>query len=148
MTLTAVLIAAHLRIVGVLMAGLVLLNIFVPRRFGWRDELAHVSLLNRQIFQAHTFFLIVTLALFSALLLSSAEALVQPTQLARAVLAGLTVFWGLRMLMQWFYYSPALWRGHQFNTTMHVLFSALWIYVTAVCGVALYFVSASSTVRT
>ena len=64
MTLTAVLIAAHLRIVGVLMAGLVLLNIFVPRRFGWRDELAHVSLLNRQIFQAHTFFLIVTLALF------------------------------------------------------------------------------------
>ena len=144
MTLDAHLVAAHLRVTGLLMAGLVVLNLFVPRRFGWREELARVSLVNRQIWQVHTIFLIVTLALFSALLLTSADALVEPTRLARAILLGLTLFWGLRMLMQWFYYSPALWRGHRFNTAMHVLFSLLWVYVTAVFGVAYYF---SSTVR-
>jgi hypothetical protein len=139
MTLRPDLIVANLRVTGLLMAALVVLNIFIPRRFGWREELSRVSLVNRQIFRVHTFFLIVTLALFSALLLTSADALVEPTRLARAVLLGLTIFWGLRMLMQWFYYSPALWRGRRFNTAMHLLFSGLWIYVTAVFAVALYF---------
>ena len=50
-------------------------------------------------------------ALTSALLLTSAEALLEPTRLSRAVLLGLTVFWGLRMLMQWFFYSPQVWRA-------------------------------------
>ena len=37
-----------------LMAVLVVVNLFVPARFHWREELARLSLLNRQIFQAHT----------------------------------------------------------------------------------------------
>ncbi len=126
----------HLRVVGVVMAALVLVNLFVPRRFHWHEELARLSLLNRQIFQAHSVFLVLTLALFSALLLSSAAALLEPTRLSRAVLAGLTIFWGLRMLMQWFFYSPRIWRGHRFHTVMHIVFSATWIYVTAVFATA------------
>jgi hypothetical protein len=143
MTIDRDLLLFNLRLAGVLMAGLVVLNIFVPRRFRWREELSRVSLVNRQIFQVHTIFLIVTLALFSALLLTSADALVERTRLARAILLGLTLFWLLRMLMQWFYYSPKLWRGHPFNTRMHVLFSGLWIYFTGVFGAALYFVASA-----
>lgn len=141
MTSHAFLLTTHLRLVGLFMAALVVVNLFVPGRFNWRDELSRVSLLNRQIFEVHAKFLVVTLALLSALLLTSADALVEPTPLARAILLGLTIFWGLRMLAQWFYYSPAVWRGHRFHTVMHVLFSALWIYVTVVFGTALYFVA-------
>jgi hypothetical protein len=137
MTLDPHLIEANLRVAGVLMAGLAAFNVFVPRRFGWREELARVSPLNRQIFQVHTIFLIVTLALFAALLLTSADALVEPTRLSRAILIGLTLFWGLRMVMQWCYYSPSHWRGHRFNTTMHLLFSGLWVYFTGVFAAAL-----------
>jgi len=140
MTLDPGVLLFNLRATGVLLTGLVVLNTFVPRRFGWREELARVSPLNRQIFQVHTIFLIVTLALFAALLLTSADALLEPTRLARAVLAGLTLFWAMRMLVQWFYYSPSLWRGHRFNTAMHVCFSGLWIYMTGVFGAALYYV--------
>jgi len=128
----------NLRAVGVVLAGLVVLNLFVPGRFGWRDELARLSLLNRQIFQAHSVFLVLTLALFSALLLTSADTLLAPTRLSRAVLAGLTVFWALRMGMQWLFYSPAIWRGNPFFTTMHVVFSMTWIYMTGVFGAALW----------
>jgi hypothetical protein len=127
----------HLHAVGVVMAALVVVNLFVPARFHWAEELARLSLLNRQIFQAHSVFLVLTLALFSALLLTCAEALVEPTRLARAVLTGLTIFWGLRLLMQFFFYSPRIWRGHRFNTVMHVVFSATWLYVTAVFAAAL-----------
>jgi hypothetical protein len=141
MTTGAGLLLVNLRVVGLLMAGLVVLNLFVPRRFNWREELARVSLLNRQIFQVHAFFLILTLALMAALLLTSAEALLEPTRLARALLGGLTLFWAARMLAQWCYYSPAVWRGNRLHTTMHVLFSAMWMYVTGVFGAALYFVA-------
>ena len=131
----------HLRVVGVLMALLAIVNLFVPGRFHWREELSRVSLLNRQIFQAHTFFIVLLIVLMSALFLTCAEALLQPTRLSRAVLIGLTIFWGLRMLMQWFFYSPRVWRGNRFHTVMHGVFSLGWIYVTAVCGLALRSIS-------
>jgi hypothetical protein len=41
------------------------------------------------------------------------------------------------MLAQWFAYDAAIWRGNPFRTVMHVVFSALWIYVTATYGTAL-----------
>jgi hypothetical protein len=128
----------HLRLTGAVMASLVVVNLFVPRRFNWREELSRLSLLNRQIFQAHTVFLILTLALFAALLLTSSAALLEPTRLSRAILIGLTIFWGLRMLMQWWFYSPLIWRGHRFNTVMHYVFSVVWMYVTGVFAVALW----------
>ena len=128
----------HLRVVGVVMAFLVVVNLVVPRRFHWREEMSRLSLLNRQIFQAHNVFLILTLALFSVLLLTSGAALLEPTRLSRAVLGGLMVFWGLRMLMQWYFYSPLIWRGHRFNTVMHYVFSVVWVYVTTVFALALW----------
>jgi hypothetical protein len=144
MTIDPHTLLVHLRIVGLVMAALVVINLFVPRRFHWREEMARLSQLNREVFQAHSVFLVLMLAMFSALLLTSADALLEPTRLSRAILAGLTIFWGLRMLMQWFFYSPAIWRGHRFNTVMHCVFSVTWVYVTAVFAASL---AAASFVR-
>src|SRR5262245_20124682 len=127
----------HLHVVGVIMAGLVVINLFVPGRFHWREELSRLSLLNRQIFQVHALFLVLILALLSALLLTSAEALLEPTPLSRAVLTGLTIFWGLRLIVQFFVYSPDIWRGDRFRTAAHYVFAATWLYVTAVFAAAL-----------
>jgi hypothetical protein len=138
MTMHSDLVLVHLRIVGVVMAWLVFVNLYVPGRFHWREEMARLSLLNRQIFQAHSVFLVLTLALFSALLLTCSDTLLEPTRLSRAVLIGLTIFWALRMLMQWWFYSPEIWRGHRFNTVMHYMFSATWMYVTIVFAAALW----------
>ena len=128
----------HLRVVGVLMAALVVINLCVPRHLRWREDMARVSLVNRQIFQAHTIFLILTLAMFSVLLLALGDALLEPTRLSRAILGGLTLFWGLRLIMQWAFYSPAIWRGDRFNTVVHYVFSAIWVYITGVFAVTLW----------
>lgn len=138
MTVTPETMIAHLQAGGVVMAALVIVNLFVPSRFHWREEMARLSLVNRQIFQVHSVFLVLTLALFSMLLLTCAPALIEPTRLSRAVLVGLTVFWGLRMVMQWFFYSPELWRGHRFNTIAHYVFSVVWIYLTSIFALALW----------
>jgi hypothetical protein len=141
MTIDSGLLLMNLRAAGLLLAALVVVNLFVPSRFGWRADMAKLSLLNRQIFRAHSVFLVLILALSSALLLTSAEALLEPSRLSRAILFGLTIFWGLRMVMQWFFYSPDIWRGNRFFTTMHVVFSMTWIYMTGVFGTALWWAS-------
>ena len=147
MTINPDFVLLNLRIAGLIMAGLAVLNLFVPRQFHWREEMARLSLLNRQIFQAHSVFLILMLGMFAALLLVFGPDLLEPTRLARAVLGGLTIFWTLRMLMQWFFYSPDVWRGNRLHTVMHVVFSATWIYVSAVFGAALWNSIITETVR-
>lgn len=138
MTLDAASLLFHLRAVGIVMAVLVVVNLIVPAQFHWREELSGVSLLNRQIFQLHMMFIILLLALLSALFLTSADALLEPTRSSRALLIGLTAFWGARMVMQWCF-SPAIWRGDRFRTAVHGVFSLTWIYVTSVCAAALWF---------
>jgi hypothetical protein len=139
MTLEPHALLIHLRTSGVLLALLAVMNLFVPRRFRWREELQQVSLLNRQIFQVHGFFIVLILALTAALLLTSSPALLEPSRLSRAVLIGLSIFWALRMVMQWCFYSPETWRGNTFNTAMHYLFSTMWVYLTVTFSTALWF---------
>ena len=136
MTLAPDVLLWHLRATGVLLALLVVVHAFVPGRLRWREELSRLSLVNRQIFEVHTFFIVLVLALLSTLLLTSSDALLAPSRLSRALLFGLTIFWGLRMLTQWFYYSPAVWRGNRFNTLAHCVFSTVWVYMTATFGAA------------
>lgn len=138
MMLTREMLLFHLHAGGVAIAALVVVNLLVPFRFRWQDEMSRLSLLNRQIFQVHAVFLVLTLALFSALLLTCASALLEPSRLSRAVLIGLMIFWALRMGVQWCFYSSALWRGHRFNTLIHYLFSGLWVYLTTVFAAALW----------
>src|SRR2546430_4196998 len=81
-----------LRIAGVSLLGLFVLNFFVPRQFHWREEMARLSLINRRIFQVHAIFIAMILLMMGLLLVLIPGALLQPQALARSVLAGLTVF--------------------------------------------------------
>ena len=122
----------HLRLAGALQIILALLHLAFPRRIHWKEELARLSPLNRQIFHVHTFFVCVVLVMIGALSLLAPETLLEPSRLSRLVLGGFATFWGLRLFCQWFVYDAALWRGQAFNTTMHVLCSLLWLYLTVV----------------
>jgi hypothetical protein len=122
----------HLRIAGVLQILLALAHILLPRRLRWTEELARLSLLNRQIFHVHTFFICLVLVMNGALSLLAPAALLEPTPLSRLVLLGCAVFWAVRLYCQWFVYESSLWRGRRFETTVHVASSVLWLYLTAV----------------
>jgi len=127
-----------LRLAGVFLLGLFVLNFFVPARFKWADELPRLSLINRRIFQVHAMFIALILLLSGLLLVGLPHELLTPTPLACAVLGGLAIFWGLRLWMQWFMYDRELWLGKRFETAMHLLFSGLWVFLTATFTVALW----------
>jgi hypothetical protein len=125
------------RVAGALQIALAALHLTFPKRFRWGEELSRLSLLNRQMFLVHTLFLCVVLVLFGSLSLFSPRALLEPTLLARLVLSGIAVFWGLRLVVQWFVYDARLWRGDRSRTLVHLGLSALWAYLTAVYLAAL-----------
>lgn len=121
----------HINIVGALLIMLAVIHIIFPRYFNWKNELAGLSLINRQMMQVHTFFLAFILFLMGILCLSSASDLVS-TSLGKRICLGFSIFWGLRLLFQFFVYSPKLWRGKAKETIIHILFALLWIYFTLV----------------
>jgi hypothetical protein len=122
----------HLRIAGALQILLAALHLAFPARFRWREELARLSTLNRQLFHVHTLFVCVVVLLFGALSLLAPAALLEPSPLARLVLVGIAGFWGLRLYCQWFVFARGLWWGNRFNTVVQALLSLLWIYLLAV----------------
>jgi len=124
----------HLRIAGALLLLLAAAHPFFPKQLGWKEDLAKLTLLNRQIFLVHVGFIVLILVLFGTLALGFAPDLVAPSRLAAAVLGGLTLFWGLRLVTQQLIYDRSLWRGHRRNTVLHILASLLWIYLTGVFG--------------
>jgi hypothetical protein len=126
----------HLRLAGALLIVLAGFNLLLPRRFAWPAELQRLTLLTRQVFWVHLFFIVLLLAMMGLLTLAFAPALLARTPLATVVLAGLSLFWIARLFVQFFVYSPALWRGNRLHTTFHVLFSVLWLYLSCVFGAA------------
>lgn len=121
----------NIKIIGGLLVGLALIHGVFPRYFRWKEELAGLSLINRQMMQVHSFFLALVLFLVGVLCLRSAHLLVG-TLLGKQICLGLGIFWGMRLLVQFFGYSAKNWRGKGFETVVHVLFIVFWSYLSTV----------------
>lgn len=117
------------KIVGFLLMALALVHILFPTYFNWKKELRSLSLINRQMMQVHTFFIALTVFLMGLLCVTASADLIQ-TRLGKTLSLGLGIFWGCRMIIQFFVYSPQLWKGKTFETIVHICFSACWIYMT------------------
>lgn len=126
----------HLRAAGAVQVALAAIHLLFPKRFAWKEELPRLSLLNRQIFLVHTFFICVVLVLFGSWSFFLAPDLLRPSPLSRPVVGGIAVFWLLRLFCQWFVYDPSLWRGDRRNTRIHWAATAVWIYLAAVYATA------------
>jgi hypothetical protein len=121
----------QLELIGAAMIVLALVHMVFPKYFGWKEELASLSLINRQLMKVHTAFIALAIFLMGLLCLIYSIELVN-TRLGRKIALGLGIFWGCRLLVQIFVYSPKLWRGKRFETGAHVMFTILWIYFTTV----------------
>ncbi len=118
-----------LQITGAVLMALGLVHAAFPRYFRWREETAGLSMLTRQILYVHTAFIGITVFLIGLLCATCAHELTN-TQLGRRISLGLAAFWGIRLLVQFFGYSPELWRGKPFETIMHILFGLFWSWLT------------------
>lgn len=121
----------HFKIIGVLLIILAFVHVIFPKYFNWKQELKPLSLINQQMMTIHTFFIALVVFLMGLLCLTSATELVD-TKLGKTISLGLAIFWTIRLLIQFFGYSSKLWKGKTFETTVHVLFSAFWVYINII----------------
>ncbi|NMR32977.1 hypothetical protein HIO71_02015 [Chryseobacterium aquaticum] len=121
----------HLIIVGIIFIFLAFIHIVFPKYFEWEKEFKSLSLANRQIMKIHTVFIALTVFLMGLLCLTSANDLME-TSLGKKIILGLAIFWTTRLVFQFFGYSSKLWKGKIFETSVHIIFSFLWIYISFV----------------
>ncbi|WP_452222918.1 hypothetical protein [Lacinutrix chionoecetis] len=121
----------HLKIIGLLLMALALVHFIFPRYFNWKVELKTLSLINSQMMTVHTFFIALIVFLMGLLCFTSANEILNTT-LGHKIALGLGIFWSIRLFMQFFVYSVKLWKGKTFETTVHIFFSLLWMYLSAI----------------
>lgn len=126
-----------LRMAGAAMLVLAALYPIYPRRFRWAEQLQRVELLTRQVFWVHIGFIVLLLVLQGVLLVGFPHLLLASDGAATALLVGMLAFWLYRLVAQLFVYDSELWRHRPAHLVVHVVFSVLWLAISAVLGWAL-----------
>lgn len=121
----------QLKVIGILLMALAMLHSVFPKYFNWKEDLASISLINRQLMNVHTFFIAFVVFLMGLLCLTSTFELIN-TKLGKTVSLGLGIFWSLRLFVQFFGYSKTLWKGKSFETAVHIFVTLLWTYLSIV----------------
>ncbi len=121
----------QIKIIGAILIFLSFVHGAFPRYFHWKQEFKTLSLINRQMMYVHTFFIAFGVLLMGIMCLCCTNDLLN-TQLGRNIALGLSIFWGARLVFQFFIYSPKLWKNKPFETVIHLIFSMFWGYISLV----------------
>ena len=121
----------HLKIIGILLILIALIHFVFPSYFKWKEELSSLSVVNREMMYIHSFFIAFVVFLIGLLCLTSTKELLG-TDFGKRISLAIGIFWTARLIIQFFGYSPKIWRGKLFETTIHVVFSLFWAYISAV----------------
>ena len=109
-----------LRLAALAQLGTAVLNLFLIRIMKWERDLTAAPLLIREVFQIHTYFISITLAIFGTLTWRfAAEIAAAANPLGVWLAIGIGCFWSIRSLMQWSHYSASHWRGDRLRTLIH-----------------------------
>lgn len=107
--------------------GIAVLNLFLVRVMNWRDDLARMPLLVREVFVVHAWFISVTLAIFAALTFRFAPEIAGGTaEIFRWLAVCIAAFWGFRTVLQITYYSSSHWHGQPKRLLAHVALLILY----------------------
>ena len=111
-----------LRAAAIAQLGIALLNFSLVRLMKWKPDLDRLPLLIREVFQVHLIFISVTVGTFAVLTWRFApEMAAGRIPLALWLALAIGIFWGIRAVMQWTYYSHTHWRGDAVRTLLHWL---------------------------
>lgn len=112
-------------------------NFFVPGKLGYRENLARVSPIIRQVFVLHSIFIVMTVLGFAGLCLFFAPELAAASALGRALTGFMGAFWVIRLLLQVFYVDPEVKKANRAGDVAYTLaISCLGVvFVVAALGI-------------
>jgi hypothetical protein len=103
----------------------------VPRRLKWKEDLAQLTTLNRKIMWVYGGFTVYTIAAFGAMTLALHSELMRGEHAALALASFIGLYWLLRIVVDFAYYSHQDWpRGTAFRLG-HVLLTSLFVFLSS-----------------
>ena len=115
-----------------------MLNMRLDKLLHWDSELKSVSQLLREVFYVHKWFITITLLIFGVITIRFANDIGTGSyEMARWFAAGVGIFWGIRTVIQWVFYSSSHWKGNPGRTAIH------WILTISYGGCAVVYLVAA-----
>ena len=108
-------------------------NAVLPGKLHYRENLAKVAPIIRQIFIVHSVYIVLVLVMFSGLCFLFAPELAGRAPLGRFLSGGMALFWLPRLFIQVFYYDDALKRQ---NRVAHLTFTLAVAALVVIFGLA------------
>jgi hypothetical protein len=112
-------------------------NFALPGILGYRENLAKVTPIIREIFLVHALYIILVLVGIGLLCLFFPSDLAGASKLGRFLCVFLAIFWSLRVVIQFCFYDPTTKRDHPFG---NFLFSIIFLYFAVIFVAATFLV--------
>jgi hypothetical protein len=116
-------------IAGFVQLAIALANFVLPRKLNYRENLARVAPMVRQIFIVHSGYIACSVVLFAAITFGFAPELAGGRGLGRFLAASIAVFWACRVPLQVFYYDSELRRRNR-ASDVAITVALLFLIVT------------------
>ncbi|HKQ87005.1 MAG TPA: hypothetical protein VJS43_09560 [Candidatus Acidoferrales bacterium] len=100
-------------IAGAVQLVIAFANLILPGKLKYRENLARVTPIVRQIFVVHSAYIVSTVVLFAAITFGFASELASGRGLGRFLAAAIALFWLCRIPVQFFYYEKTLRRENR-----------------------------------
>lgn len=108
-------------------------NFFLPAKIELKTNLGKVSPFIRQIFHVHTVYLVLVSVFFSILCFFFPEELTHGNALGRFLSGFISIYWLLRVSIQFFYYDAAIKKKFPLA---HWFFSMVFIYLGVIFAIS------------
>ncbi len=121
---------------------LAVLSLNIARILNWKADIAKMPQLIREVFHIHTWFIALTLLIFSTLTWRFAfQMSLGNEDIYRWLACAIGIFWGIRATLQITYYSSSHWRGIPSRTVVHVILLIVytgWAALYLIAGTAIW----------
>ena len=107
-----------IQIAGGLQLMTAVANFFLPRILQYRENLAKVSPIIREIFTIHALYIVLVLVGFGLICLLFPQELCGASPLGKFFCGFLAIFWGLRVPIQFFYYDQTVKKEHPWGALL------------------------------
>jgi hypothetical protein len=120
---------------GLAQFGILIASSLVPFRLDWKKELGCLSKLHRQMYWVYGGYVVLNIIAFGLISAFNAAEIASGTPLGRAFCVYVSVFWGLRVLLQGVFdvkeYLTTWWlrAGYHLLTVLFITFTCCYAYV-------------------
>jgi hypothetical protein len=129
-------IQSFIQLGGALQFIIAVANFFLPTKLHYRENLAKVSPIIRQIFTVHAIYIVLVLIGFGLICLLFPMDLCGGSSLGKFLSGFLAVFWGLCVVLQFTYYDSTVKKNHPLGA---LFFGTIFLYLAVTFTAATFF---------